>query len=91
MLDPDYIFRISEGAEQIASELHTSIMNRVVSRIVARLGRGEEYILTSVDKWQIETLQEAGFLLEDIQKEIAVATDLMRKEVAEAMEAQGIV
>lgn len=90
MLDPDYLFRISEGAEQIASELHASIMNRVVSRIVARLGRGEEYILTSVDKWQIESLREAGILLDDIQAEIAKRTKLQTAEVKEAFEEAGV-
>ena len=90
MLDPDYLFRISEGAEQIASELHTSIMNRVVSRIVARLGRGEEYILTSVDKWQIESLREAVILLDEIQEEIAKRTKLQTAEVKEAFEEAGV-
>ena len=90
MLDPDYLFRISEGAEQIASELHTSIMNRVISRILIRLGRGEEYILTAVDKWQIESLQEAGILLEEIQEEIAKRTKLQATEVKEAFEEAGI-
>ena len=90
MLDPDYLFRISEGAEQIASELHTSIMNRVVSRIVARLSRGEEYILTSVDKWQIESLREAGILLDDIQEEIAKRTKLQTAEIKEAFEEAGV-
>lgn len=90
MLDPDYLFRISEGAEQIASELHTSIMNRVVSRIVSRLGRGEEYILTSVDKWQIESLREAGILLDDIQDEIAKRTKLQTAEIKEAFEEAGV-
>lgn len=55
-----------------------------------RIGRGEEYLLTSVDKWQLETLQQAGFLLEDIQKEIANKTKLQEKEIAEAMEDAGV-
>lgn len=90
MLDPNYILLISEGAEQIASELHTAIMNKVVSRIVARLSRGEKYILTATDKWQIESLREAGVLLEEIQEEIARRTKLQVTEVKEAFEEAGI-
>ena len=47
-----------------------------------RLNRGEEYLLTSRDKWQIEVLQEAGYLLEDIQKEIEKRTGEQAKEIA---------
>lgn len=90
MLDPNYILLISEGAEQIASELHTAIMNKVVSRIVARLSRGEKYILTATDKWQIESLREAGVLLEEIQEEIARRTKFQVTEVKEAFEEAGI-
>lgn len=55
-----------------------------------RFERGDDYVLTAVDKWQIETLQQAGFLLEDIQKEIAAATPYMLSEIAEAMEDAGV-
>lgn len=55
-----------------------------------RFKRGDNYILTAVDKWQIQTLQEAGFLLEDIQKEIAKSTGYMQTEIAEAMEDAGV-
>lgn len=55
-----------------------------------RIGRGEEYLLTATDKWQIETLQEAGILLEDIQAEIARKTRLQEQEIKEAMEEAGV-
>ena len=55
-----------------------------------RVGRGDDYILTAQDKWQIETLQQAGYLLEDIQKDIAKATRLQQTEIAEAMEDAGV-
>lgn len=90
MLDPNYLLHISEGAEEIAEKLHTDIVNRMVERIMYRLGRGDDYILTAQDKWQIQTLQDAGYLLEDIQKEIAKATKLQQTEVAEAMEEAGV-
>ena len=58
--------------------------------MMIRLGRGEDYLLTATDKWQIEVLQEAGYLLEDIQKEIADKTKKQVKEIQEAMEDAGV-
>lgn len=90
MLDPDYLLHISEGAEEIAEQLHQDIVNRIVKRIMIRLGRGDSYILTAQDKWQLQVLQDAGYLIEDIQKEIASKTKLQQKEIKEAMEASGV-
>ena len=90
MLDPDYLLHITEGAEDIAETLHRDILDRIIKRIMHRLDRGDNYILTAQDKWQIQTLTEAGYLLEDIQEAIAAATELMQTEVAEAMEDAGV-
>lgn len=90
MLTPEYLQQVTEGAEDLASTLHAIIMNKIISRMIARLGRGEEYLLTATDKWQIEVLQEAGFLLEEIQQEIARITSLQTDEIREAMEEAGV-
>lgn len=90
MLSPSYLLHATEPAEEIAEKLHTDIMNRIIERIRIRFERGDDYILTAVDKWQIETLQQAGFLLDDIQKEIAAATGYMQSEIKEAMEDAGV-
>lgn len=90
MLTPSYLLHATEAAEEIAEGLHQDIMSRIISRMQKRFERGDDYTLTAADKWQIQTLQEAGFLLEDIQKEIAKATGLMQKEIAEAMEDAGV-
>lgn len=90
MLDPDYLLHAVEPAEEIAEQLHKDILDRIIERILIRFKRGDEYTLTAIDKWQIETLQQAGFLMEDIQKEIAKATGLMQSEVAQAMEDAGV-
>ena len=90
MLSPDYLLHISEGAEDIAEALHQDILNRIIERIMIRLGRGEDYLLTATDKWSIEVLQDAGYLLEDIQREIAKRTKLQQTEIAEAMEDAGV-
>lgn len=90
MLSPDYLKRIAEGSEDIASSLHSYIIARIVEAIMIRLGRGEKYILTSSDRWRIQILQDAGYLLQDITQEIARYTKLQREEVAAAMEEAGV-
>ncbi|MBO7251702.1 MAG: phage minor capsid protein, partial [Oscillospiraceae bacterium] len=90
MLTPSYLLNATEPAEEIAEKLHGDILIRIIERIKIRFERGDDYILTAVDKWQIETLQQAGFLLDDIQKEIASATGYMQTEIAEAMEDAGV-
>lgn len=90
MLTPEYLYRITEGAEDIASQLHANILQKIIERMMLRIGRGEDYLLTATDKWQIEVLQEAGYLLEDIQKELADKTKKQVKEIQEAMEDAGV-
>lgn len=90
MLTPEYLYRIAEGAEDIASQLHANIIQKIIERMMIRLGRGEDYLLTATDKWQIEVLQEAGYLLEDIQKELADKTKKQVKEIQDAMEDAGV-
>lgn len=90
MLTPEYLYRITEGAEDIASQLHKNIIDKIIARMMARIGRGEDYLLTATDKWQIEVLQEAGYLLEDIQKELSDKTKKQVQEIKEAMEEAGV-
>lgn len=84
------MLRISEGAEDIAEQLHQEIVSRIIERIMLRIGRGDNYILTAQDKWQLEVLSDAGYLLEDIQKEIASKTKLQQAEIKAAMEEAGV-
>lgn len=90
MLTPSYLLHATEPAEEIAEKLHQDILKRIIERIRIRFDRGDDYILTAIDKWQIETLQQAGYLLEDIQMEIAAAVPYMQSEIAEAMEDAGV-
>lgn len=90
MLTPDYLYHITEGAEEISSQLHQNIIDKIIARMMARIGRGEDYLLTATDKWQIEVLQEAGYLQEDIQQEISDKTKRQVKEIKEAMEEAGV-
>lgn len=90
MLTPSYLIHATEPAEEIAEALHQNIINRIIERVMIRFERGDNYVLTAVDKWNIETLQQAGYLLEDIQKELAKATPYMQSEIAQAMEDAGV-
>ena len=90
MLAPDYILRLSEGAEEIASQLHIDIIRRVIRRVMLRLQRKDDYLLTAIDKWQLETLQEAGFLREELVEEIAKATGRQVSEIKRAFEDAGV-
>lgn len=90
MLEPHYLQQIVDGAEQIASELHEYIIRQIIDRMMARIGRGDSYLLTSSDRWRIETLQDAGYLLEDITAELAKYTKRQEKEIKAAMEEAGV-
>lgn len=90
MLEPSYLQRISEGSEQIASELHEYIIQQIIDRMMIRIGRGDSYLLTSSDRWRIEVLQDAGYLLEDITAELAKYTKRQEKEIKAAMEEAGV-
>lgn len=74
MLKPSYLQKISDGAESIASELHEYIVRQIVDLMMTRIGRGDNYLLTSSDRWRIEVLQDSGYLLEDITAELAKYT-----------------
>lgn len=55
-----------------------------------RIGRGYDYLLTSSDRWRIQILQDAGYLLEDITAELSKYTKRQEKEIKAAMEEAGI-
>lgn len=90
MLEPHYLQQIADGAEQIASELHEYIIQQIVDRMMTRIGRGDNYLLTSSDRWRIEVLQDSGYLLEDITAELAKYTKRQEKEIKAAMEEAGV-
>ena len=90
MLDPHYLQQIADGAENIAAQLHEYIVRQIIDRMMIRIGRGESYLLTSSDRWRIEVLQDAGYLLEDITAELAKYTRRQEKEIKAAMEEAGV-
>ena len=90
MLTPEYLLHVSEGAEEIAARLHTDMMKRVVSRIIQRMNDGRDYILTAADKWRLQVLIEAGYLRDDLIKEISIALGREQTEIKQAFEDAGV-
>lgn len=90
MLSPSYLSHISEGAESIAGDLHAYLIRQIIDRMIIRIGRGDDYLLTSSDAWRIRTLQEAGYLLEDITAELAKYTKRQEAEIREVMTEAGV-
>lgn len=90
MLDPHYLQHIADGAENIASQLHEYIIRQIVDRMMIRIGRGDDYLLTSSDAWRIQVLQDSGYLLQDITEELAKYTKRQEKEIKAAMEEAGV-
>ena len=90
MLDPHYLQQIADGAENIASQLHEYIIRQIVDRMMIRIGRGDDYLLTSSDAWRIQVLQDSGYLLQDITAELTKYTKRQEKEIKAAMEEAGV-
>ena len=86
MLPPDYYDEISQGAEAVAEELHENIIRKIIRRLIARMKRYKFFKLSQTDKWAIETLQESGYLREDIAKEIAKMTGRQARTIRKAFE-----
>ena len=90
MLTPSYLQHIADGAEEIASQLHAYIIRQRIDRMMIRIGRRDDYLLTSSDRWRIQILQDAGYLLEDITVELSKVTKRQEKEIKAAMEEAGV-
>ena len=90
MLSPDFILHLSEKAEAISEQLHNAIVRRIVARFLAQMQRYGEIKVGATSRWQMQVLREAGYLYEDIQKEIAAKTKLEYDAIKEAFETAGL-
>lgn len=90
MLLPEFLQKITEKSEEIASNLHTIIINKIVSAILHRLDRKDEYLITAKDKYQMQVLEDAGYLRTEIQQEIANKAHIRETALKEAMVDAGI-
>lgn len=90
MLTPEQIVEIVETMYPVLDELNAWITADLIKRVMARLGRGEDLMLTSTDEWQLQVYQTAGGHLEAMQREIAVFTKKAEAEIKAIFEDAGI-
>lgn len=90
MLTPEQITELVETMYPLLDGLNAWITADMITRIMSRLGRGEDFMLTSTDDWQLQVYQAAGGHLEAVQQEIARFTQRSVAEVAAIFEDAGI-
>ena len=90
MLTPDYLITIADGATEQAAQLHDWIINAILKRVIARYEKTGDIVFSATDKWQLETLQQAGELMKELRKEIAKKTGAEAKEISKALKDAGV-
>lgn len=90
MLTPEQIVEIVETLYPVLDELNAWITADIIKRVMARLGRSEDLMLTSTDEWQLQVYQAAGGHLGAMQREIAVFTKKAEAEIKAIFEDAGI-
>ena len=86
MLTPQQITELAETLYPALDDLNRWITLDMVKRLMARLGRGEDAVLSGVDQWQTEVYQAAGGHLEDLQKKLQKFTKQTDAEIASIFE-----
>lgn len=90
MLTPQQLLEIVDTMQPLLDELNQFITTDMISRLMARLGRGEDFLLTGTDQWQMEVYKAAGGHLEAVQQEIKRFTGKSDAEVQAIFEDAGI-
>lgn len=90
MLSPEYILKLSYGAEELAGEMMSAVMAQVIRRLMVRLHSEDEIKLSATDVYQLRTLEEAGILRKDIIKVIQKYTKKQKAEIQKAFEDAGL-
>lgn len=90
MLTPQELLEVIDTMYPLLDGLNAWITSDLIKRIMARLGRGQELILTASDEWQLSVYQTAGGHLEAVQAEIVKFTKQSDAEVAAIFEGAGI-
>ena len=90
MLTPQELLDIVDTLYPQLDALNTWITKDIIKRLMARLGRGEDFVLTGTDEWQIDVYRAAGGHLEDLQQEIQRFTEKTDKEVKSIFEDIGV-
>lgn len=90
MLTPQELLQIVDTMQPLLDELNGWITSDIISRLMARLGRGEGFLLTGTDEWQMEVYQSAGGHYDALQKKIQDFTKKSEAEVKAIFEDAGI-
>jgi len=90
MLSPQDLLQIIDTMYPLIDKLNYFITDDIISRMMARLGRGEAFLLTGTDQWQLEVYKAAGGHLEALQQKIKAFTKKSEAEIKEIFEAAGI-
>lgn len=90
MLTPQQLLEVVDTLYPRLDALNTWITDDLISRLMARLGRGEDFLLTGTDQWQLEVYRSAGGHLEALQQQIQKFTQKTDVEVKAIFEDAGI-
>lgn len=90
MLTPQELLEIVDTLHPQLDTLNVWITKDLISRLMARLGRGEEFLLTGTDKWQLEVYKSAGGHYDALQQEIKRFTKKSDAEIKAIFEDIGI-
>lgn len=90
MLTPQELLEIVDTLYPQLDSLNQWITSDLISRLMARLGRGEGFLLTGTDQWQLEVYKAAGGHYEALEREIKRFTKKTDAEVKAIFEDAGI-
>ena len=90
MLTPQELLEIVDTLHPQIDKLQSWITTDLISRLMARIGRGEDFMLTGTDQWQVEVFKAAGGHYEDLQRRIQKFIKATDAEVKEIFEDAGI-
>lgn len=90
MLTPQELLEIVDTLHPQLDTLNVWITKDLISRLMARLGRGEEFLLTGTDQWQLEVYKSAGGHYDALQQEIKRFTKKTDAEIRAIFEDAGI-
>ena len=90
MLTLQELLEIVDTLHPQLDTLNAWITKDLISRLMARLGRGEDFLLTGTDQWQLEVYKSAGGHMEALQQEIQRFTKKTEAEVKAIFEDAGI-
>lgn len=90
MLTPQQLLEIIDTLYPTIDALNTWITADIISRVMARIGRGQDAFLTATDDWQLQVYQAAGGHMEAVQREIARWTKTSDAEIKRIFEDAGI-